>query len=430
MKTSLVCHNNIVICHERTSRMTGKKSVAIITSGYFPVPAVLGGAVEALDENLVRQNEIEKRLDLVVYSCFNADAAKKAEKYQSTKFEFVKIPAIVLSADKIVYFIAKNILHKRKSLSYRYIIQRLYYINYVANDLSRRNYNKVVIENHATLFMALKRKKNYKKYKGKYYYHLHNIVINDYGCKDIIASCKKVIGVSDYINKTLKNFLGEKDKNTYCVLKNKIDRDKFVVDLSNEEMHQIRNEFGIEDKDIVVLFSGRFDPEKGIKELLLAFKNVKCKNIKLLIVGGYYFGSGMESPFEREMYELAYHMKERVVFTGFIPYSKMPMLYAIADIVVIPSIWDDPAPLTVIESLTSGKALITTDSGGIPEYADPKSSIILSRNEHLVSSITEAIEKLANDKNLRCKMEIAAKEKTKKWTIESFYKDFCEFIEN
>lgn len=410
--------------------MSETKNIAIITSGYFPVPAVLGGAVEALDENLIRQNEIEKKLNVTVYSCYNADAVEKAKEYQNTKFEFVKIPSVIQLADKIIYYIAKNILHKNKSMSYRYIIQRLYYIDCVAATLKENDYDKVVLENHATLFMTLKRHENYKKYIGRYYYHLHNAVTNDYGCNHIVANCKKVIGVSNYINSTLKSFLGEKDNNTYCVLKNRIDRDQFAVNLTSEEKHKIRKQFSLVDEDKVVLFTGRFNPEKGIKELLLAFKNVKTENTKLLIVGSYYFGSGMVSPFEREMYALAEEMQDRVKFTGFIPYNKMPSIYSIADIVVIPSVWDDPAPLTVIESLTSGKALITTYSGGIPEYADPECSILLSRDGKLVSNLTDAIEKLVNNEELRHKLENAAREKTEMWTVKSFYDDFCCLLED
>ena len=47
------------------------------------------------------------------------------------------------------------------------------------------------------------------------------------------------------------------------------------------------------------------------------------------------------------MRELALSMKDKIIFTGFIEYNMIPELYALADIVVIPSIWDDPAPLTV-----------------------------------------------------------------------------------
>ena len=190
-----------------------KKKVALITSGYFPVPAAMGGAVEALDENLIKQNEIEDRIHLIVFSCYNEKAEKDSKKYSNSEFVFVEIPKIIQFGDKILYFIAKNILKKKKSMSYRYILQRLFYIRKVAQFLYKNNYDKIVIENHSTLFMALKKFKNYKKYEGRYYYHLHNIVTNDYGCKEIIGNCNKVIGVSNYINGTLKKFLEDSDYN-------------------------------------------------------------------------------------------------------------------------------------------------------------------------------------------------------------------------
>ena len=122
-----------------------KDNVAIITSGYFPVPAALGGAVEALDENLIKQNEIESRMHFVVFSCYNAKAVDEAKKYKNSSFVFVEIPKYIQFGDKIIYFIAKKILKKSKSMSYRYILQRLYYINKVAENLYKNNYDKVVI---------------------------------------------------------------------------------------------------------------------------------------------------------------------------------------------------------------------------------------------------------------------------------------------
>lgn len=403
--------------------------ITIITSGYFPVPAAMGGAVEALDENIIKQNELSKKLDLTVFSCFNQDAKIQAEKYKNTKVEFIKIPFLIQQADKLVYLFAKNILKKEKSMSYRYILQRLYYIRKVAKKINKKDYGKLVIENHSTLFMILKKHDNYKKYKGRYYYHLHNVVTNDYGCKNIIANCKSVLGVSNYINKTLSEFLGEEDNNNYCVLRNKIDQEKFRVNIKQDRIDELRRKFNLNPSDKIILFTGRFTKEKGIKELLLAFKNVNYKNVKLLIVGGYYFGSGMVSPFETEMKELADSMKDKIIFTGFIDYNTIPELYALADIVVIPSIWDDPAPLTVVESLTAGKALITTYSGGIAEYANENSSILLKRDENLISLLSEKIEYLLNNPDVINNMEKAVLEMTEDWNLENFYKDFCDLLE-
>lgn len=405
-----------------------KNTVALITSGYFPVPATMGGAVEALDENLIKQNEIENKIHLIVFSCYNEKAKKVSKKYRNSEFVFTKIPKSIQFGDKIIYFIAKNILKKKKSMSYRYILQRLFYIRKVAYFLYKNNYDKIVIENHSTLFMALKKFKNYKKYKGKYYYHLHNVVTNDYGCKEIIGNCQQVIGVSNYINKTLHEFLGDSDHNKYIVLRNKIDRHKFLLKLSEKDKKTIKEQYGLNERDIVFLFCGRFNEEKGIRELLKAFELMN-ENAKLLVVGGYYYGSGMISPFEEEMYKFVEEkLKDKVKFTGQIEYNMMPKIYSIADVVVIPSIWDDPAPLTVIESLTSGKALITTDSGGIPEYADSKTSIIIQRDENIVDNLAKNMDLLVKDVDRRKNMEKAAMLKTKNWTIEMFYDDFCDII--
>lgn len=89
---------------------------------------------------------------------------------------------------------------------------------------------------------------------------------------------------------------------------------------------------------------------------------------------------------------------------------------------------DDPAPLTVIESLTAGKALITTDSGGIPEYATEESSIILKRDESLVDNLASSITTVINDSSKRNHMEKAAGELTKNWTMEAFYEDLCYLL--
>ena len=105
------------------------------------------------------------------------------------------------------------------------------------------------------------------------------------------------------------------------------------------------------------------------------------------------------SPFEQKLRDLASNpvVKDRIIFTGFVNYEDMPAIYAMADICVLPSIWDDPAPLAVIESLVSGKPLITTRSGGIPEYADEQSAIILERDEKLQERLVKAMTEITKN---------------------------------
>lgn len=406
--------------------MTAK--VAIITSGYFPVPASKGGAVEALVQNLINENELQKNMKFVIFSCFDKQAFGQASKYKQSIFHFIKTPLLIRWLDFLIYHIFKNILHVDKSMSYRYILQRLHYINKVAKFLKNNNYSRVVLENHPTLFMVLKKYNNEKKYQGKYYYHLHNVVSNAYGCDEQIKNSTRVLGVSEYVNQTLRDMLSDQKSDKYVVLKNKVNRDKFAIKLSKAKIDMLKEGYGILPQCKVILFSGRLNEEKGIKQLLQAWQKMDHNKATLLIVGSYYYGSGMQSDFEKEIYSLAGSMNDSVKFTGFVPYEKIPSLLQIADVVALPSIWDDPAPLTVIEALTACKPVITTDSGGIPEYAGREDSIILQRSQHLVTELRDSLRFLIDSSEKRKKMSQAAGRKTANWTIAQYYIDFCNFL--
>ncbi|MDU4201917.1 MAG: glycosyltransferase family 4 protein [Bifidobacterium breve] len=395
--------------------------VAVITSGYLPVPNVLGGAVEALDMMMVRENEKTPNFEFTVFSSWapGVDEVIRDDAFQHTDFHFIKTSMLVKTADRCIYWAAKYILRKKKLMSYRYIAQRLWYIRKVAKALSKDDasgkapFDKVMIENHATLFMTMQKYGNAERYADKVYYHLHNEVTNDFGCKHEIAQVKKVLGVSNYIVETLDRFLREHGEGGLkpeqkAVWRNGVDTSCFGSDKAKHKAKAFRKKYGINDDDIVFLFSGRLTPEKGAEELLEAFTQVvdQVPNAKLVVAGAFFFNSNIKSPFEQKLHDLASQpqIKERIIFTGFVDYNDMPALYEMADVCVLPSIWDDPAPLAVIESLVSGKPLITTRSGGIPEYANDDCAIILERDNQLVDHLAQAMVELANDSQKRASM--------------------------
>lgn len=388
--------------------------VAVITSGYLPVPNVLGGAVEALDMMMVRENEKTTNFEFTVFSSWapGVDKVIRDGAFQHTDFRFIKTPMLVKAADRCIYWAAKYILRKKKLMSYRYIAQRLWYIRKVAKALSKDDasgkapFDKVMIENHATLFMTMQKYGNAERYADKVYYHLHNEVTNDFGCKHEIAQVKKVLGVSNYIVDTLDKFLREHGEGGLkpeqkAVWRNGVDTSRFGSDEAKRKAKSFRMKYGINDDDIVFLFSGRLTPEKGAEELLEAFAQVvaQVSNAKLVVAGAFFFNSNIKSPFEQKLHDLASQpqVKEKIIFTGFVDYNDMPALHEMADICVLPSIWDDPAPLAVIESLVSGKPLITTRSGGIPEYANDDCAIILERDNQLVDHLAQAMVELADN---------------------------------
>ena len=84
-------------------------NVAIITSGYLPVPAVRGGAVENIVEDFIIKNEEYKNAEFEIFSIYDEKAKEVAKKYKYTNFYFIKPNKLILIIDKIIYFFFKNI---------------------------------------------------------------------------------------------------------------------------------------------------------------------------------------------------------------------------------------------------------------------------------------------------------------------------------
>ncbi|MCO7176713.1 glycosyltransferase family 4 protein [Sporolactobacillus kofuensis] len=404
-------------------------NIAIVTSGYLPVPAAMGGAVEALVDNLVNENERYQLFKLIIFSTYHEKAVRIAASKRNSAYVFIKPPYLLRICDRIIYFIAKKIKIE-KHMSYRYIVQRLHYIYKVGKYLKKNNYDKVVLENHATLFMALKKYGNSRKYLGRYYYHLHNEVTKDYNCRELIRNCKKVLGVSRYINNTLEIFFEGSPPKHLIVLKNCVDTALFGSIKSRKEAMNVRRKYGIAENEKIILFSGRLSKEKGIKELLLAFRQANIPDAKLVIVGGYFYGSKMESDYETGLKKLAESMNDKIIFTGFVAYQQMPSIYAMADLAVVPSMWDDPAPLTVIESMASGLPLITTVSGGIPEYVNKDCAVLLARDKELVTHLAESMNTLLSKKALRERMAEASRKNAEGLNLDHYYHTFAHELLN
>ncbi len=404
-----------------------RQKVAIITSGYFPIPPVKGGAIETLVNILYEENATQQELDLAVFSVYDEEAAQKQIREKHNKVMYVKISKIVQTMDHVSYFIFKNILKKKKHMSYRYIFQRLYYINAVSKKIADADYDKLVIENHPTLLGVLKKYNNYQKYKGKYYYHAHNEILRTFGYDNYLKRARGYICVSNFIGSKMQELLPEYPKSRISVLRNRVDEKKFR-EIDEKRIASFRKKYHIPGDKLLFTFIGRLNPEKGVKELLMAYRAAKPEAAKLVIAGSYYFGSGIKSEYEEELKTIAEDLKDDIIFTGNIDYEDMPYMYAVSDVIVLPSIWNDPAPLTVIESLTCGKPLITTYSGGIPEYANSNNSIVLKIDDSLVNELAITIKELSRNRGKREKLTAEAIKESAQWEKNGYYRDFVSLM--
>lgn len=128
-------------------------------------------------------------------------------------------------------------------------------------------------------------------------------------------------------------------------------------EIRNAEL--ITEQFGLT-KDSYILFLGRLVPEKGIRYLIKAFKNVKADK-KLVIAGG---SSDTES-FMKELKDLAKD-DDRIIFTGFVQGQILDELYSNAYIYTLPSDLEG-MPLSLLEAMSYGNCCLVSD---IPECAD------------------------------------------------------------
>lgn len=397
--------------------------IAVITSGFLPVPATKGGAVENLLINLLMENDKNKKNEFEILSIYDKEAVEKSSKYKHSDFIFIKINPFIRLLDRMIFFVA-NLLRKKNSFSYRYICQRLVFLRKCSSILKRNNYDRVLLENHPSQYLALKWHKNYKKYNGKYYYHCHNEFPSSYGCLKIIKNTKRIICVSEFRKNNVKKYL-KMDENRFSVLKNGIDAEIFRNELTNKERIELRKRYKLRKNDRVLLYTGRIIPDKGVKEAILAINKLNKKNVKLLIVGAALNKLNARTKYEQEVEAL---VGNNVIFTGFVNYDDIYKYYKLADIAILPSIWDDSAPLTIIEALVSGLPIISTISGGIPEYATNGSAILIKRDGDLVDNIAKSIDVLLNDGDKLKKMSDVSKDISKNYTKEKFYNSFCEEI--
>lgn len=148
----------------------------------------------------------------------------------------------------------------------------------------------------------------------------------------------------------------------------------------------ITDKFGLT-KDSYILFLGRLVPEKGIRYLVEAFKNVKTEK-KLVIAGG----SSDTDSFMKELKELAKDDK-RIIFTGFVQGQMLEELYSNAYIYTLPSDLEG-MPLSLLEAMSYGNCCSVSDIQECTEVVEDKALIFKKSNvQDLQNKLQEACDR-------------------------------------
>jgi glycosyltransferase involved in cell wall biosynthesis len=159
----------------------------------------------------------------------------------------------------------------------------------------------------------------------------------------------------------------------------------------------LRSDLGLSTERPVVLTVARLDQQKGHTFLLQAIRQVPEVTFVMA-------GSGPERPtLEAMARELG--IDERVIFLGH--REDIPGLLACCDLFVLPSIYEG-LPLSLLEAMDAGKAVVATAVGGTPELVrEGETGFLVPKRDP--AALARAIQRLLSDPELTHRMGKAGK---------------------
>jgi spore coat protein SA len=372
-------------------------SLVVVVPELLPVPPVKGGAVEHwVDEASRHMKATGCRLAIV-------SRPAGAEGYDGV--EYIGIPWT--KTERFFNRIKERVTWKNP-LRYLAKIQNVYsYGQRVAKAVY--DFDVVYLHNEPNILFFLS-----KRPRQKIVLHMHNDHLSIRLFRPFyrlaLAKVDRVICVSDYIRRqAVSHFPEYADK--FCVVFNATNPDVFKP-YGDEASRQFEGVIQIDPSMKYLLYVGRLNPVKGVHVLIEAFREVhrRMPNVRLIITGSSFFGGAAKTAYEQQLVDLAEPINNAIVFTGYLPHEKLKYLYSIVDLIVLPSVWQDPCPLVVLEAMSSGTCLVSTAVGGVPEVMRSGQTGVLVEPDN-ADILAEAICNTLGDAEGRCEMEINAREK-------------------
>ncbi len=238
-------------------------------------------------------------------------------------------------------------------------------------------------------------------YEGMIVLHLHNDHLGHWTASmldDLAPSLQAVAVCSDYLRSTFaakSPALAAKTK----VILNGVNTSLFFP---REDLRQPKT----------IFFAGRFDPEKGILQLVEAFSRVLKvhPDAKLVISGSTAFGVHTLTPYVREVETLAAsivkHNPGSVQFTGYLHHDRdLPAWFQRATLLASPSIFQEPFGLVNAEAMACATPVVGSKRGGIPEVLGDTGVLVDPED---IGGFADAISMLLGNREYTVKLGRAA----------------------
>jgi len=214
--------------------------------------------------------------------------------------------------------------------------------------------------------------------------------------------CGAVIVPTRAVKETIKH---AKINPPVYILPSGIDINKF------SQCKKLKNKqnLGFTPSDVILLTVARLSYEKNVDFIIEAFSQITkfTDRVNLIIVGG---GS---QKLKLQSLVKSLGLKNKVIFTGKLPYKKLPVYYGASDILLYSSLVDTQG-LALCEAMASGLPIVSTN-----QAAGPRSLIKNDKIGYLVPPDTNAFSQkvleLINNKEKRQEFGLNAKKEAKKY---------------
>lgn len=178
----------------------------------------------------------------------------------------------------------------------------------------------------------------------------------------------------------------------------------------------------------VIGFVGRTGIEKAPDIVLKAALALteRTTDFGVQIVGSNHWGRYEEDDYQRQLAALADALTTRGVTVdrpGHVGREDVPKWLQRSSIHVLPSRWDEPFALTVLEGMAAGNAVVATRTGGTPEEIGDAGQLFERDN---VEQLTDLLEGLVRDPSERDKWAARARERAETFTWSRTYEQLRE----
>ena len=195
------------------------------------------------------------------------------------------------------------------------------------------------------------------------------------------GQCTKFIAISQMVKKNiLKHY--QCSQENISVVYNGVDLTRFHPDNRNKYRAIIREELGISENSILILFVGSGFERKGLKALLLSTQHFRPEDWRLLIVG--------KGKLSKYLEFAPANLRSQILHKEPIP--DIEKYYSAADIFVLPSIYE-PFGNANLEALASALPIITTRNCG-------SADIIQHGGNGLIVETPESSQEIAENINI------------------------------